>query len=96
VLTMRRATAAQQQQQQLQQQMANLPSQFVDQAQQIERLLSMQVQQQQPVNAYYGQGLQALAAQLLVAQQQHVTNGAPLSAFPGELLLVHILDTGNV
>jgi len=95
VLTMRRATAAQQQQQQLQQQMANLPSQFVDQAQQIERLLSMQVQQQQPVNAY-GQGLQALAAQLLVAQQQHVTNGAPLSAFPGELLLVHILDTGNV
>ncbi len=86
VLTLHRATAAQQQQQQLhQQQAANLPSLFAEQAHQIERLLAMQqIQQQQPVNAF-GQGLQALAAQLLGAQQHQMSIGAAsLTAFPGK------------
>ena len=92
VLTMhRRATAAQHQQQQLQQQMVNLPSQFVEQAQQIEKLLAMQ--QQQPMNSY-GPGLQALAAQLLVAQQQQVNSGsASLAPFPGKLFSISAFRT---
>jgi PAS domain S-box-containing protein len=83
LLTMHRATAAQQQQQLHQQQAANLPSLFVEQAYQIERLLAMQqVQQQLPGNTF-GQGLQALAAQLLGAQQMNI-GAASLAAFPGK------------
>ena len=94
VLTMHRATAAQHQQQQLQQQIVNLPSQFVEQAQQIEKLIAMQqIQQQQPMNSY-GPGLQALAAQLLVAQQQQVNSGsASLAPFPGKIFFYFCLST---